>query len=857
LSYEVEGEEEEKKDDAGLGLPADEDMKRIAVIETTAAAGSPSEIGDASLATPPVSKSAGAENDDADGGGENGKAGEDSPEGAYVRPDRIVKTLTLEGTPGRFLRRRDDDGDGDGDGDGDNTPESPVVDGGLASIYSSKSTGTSSASFASSSSASASSSNRRHLDRYRNISTPSFGKDKRGGKPAPLSETISSAWSGIGASGGKNVGVTRMARPKASAVNVVRRSRRPNNGGDGGDSDSDDGDENNGAQSQRQSQSSQSGQSQADRAKRFFARAKSILSPEDFGTVRTLLIEMKRRGDDRDGDGYLRASRKLIRILLNYEGEEEGQGAGAGVSARQGQFLELFFPLLPVKYRRSIEKMAIRMKFDLSTFREECEASLGKEDFQTICALVPILMAGAGNGGGVGVGAAELRSYLKDAERVVTVLLESEEKAGAENNPPPPTSSLLPLLPPRHRSAVRGILSGLRAKRGVARMKDAERRRMGENGVNSARFRTASQASPKKVKAEGEHAESTPEEREERMRMEEGLMRAMVVQAEKKRGLERILAAGGGRGNIIKSELAPLGAAMAKAAAPRTAAPRGKAAGGPRNPYSLSARRARQSDPTAGVPKRDLIAKSSSTEGRSAMSLLRAKPAEATWGAATSGAGAGAGAAPYRPSKRAKVMRAPRDDSGAPKSPPRERRKDNAGGGGRLISFGGEEGGAGRGGNSGGGATPLSQLDPLDRTLRQVNSAVYAKPTPRVARINRKINQNVPKNFACTVCDATPAVKPFMAECRHTACYDCWVTWLGRKEECPVCRAGTTRESLLRMVFKERGAKTPTLSQMVASDDDDDNDKGKEEEEVEDGDADDDEDEEEESDGELEVVGGR
>mmetsp|Transcript_20364 Transcript_20364/g.25879 ORF Transcript_20364/g.25879 Transcript_20364/m.25879 type:complete len:119 (-) Transcript_20364:217-573(-) len=105
----------------------------------------------------------------------------------------------------------------------------------------------------------------------------------------------------------------------------------------------------------------------------------------------------------------------------------------------------------------------------------------------------------------------------------------------------------------------------------------------------------------------------------------------------------------------------------------------------------------------------------------------------------------------------------------------------------------------------------------MERCLQQVKSDTYLKHTPRVAKIARRIKANVPEGFLCTVCDSTPN-KPFMADCGHSACFECWVQWLNRSGTCPICRVATTKESLSRMVFA--GANVPTLSQMCASDDD-------------------------------------
>mmetsp|Transcript_875 Transcript_875/g.1955 ORF Transcript_875/g.1955 Transcript_875/m.1955 type:complete len:121 (+) Transcript_875:100-462(+) len=57
-----------------------------------------------------------------------------------------------------------------------------------------------------------------------------------------------------------------------------------------------------------------------------------------------------------------------------------------------------------------------------------------------------------------------------------------------------------------------------------------------------------------------------------------------------------------------------------------------------------------------------------------------------------------------------------------------------------------------------------------------------------------------------------------MAECHHTACLNCWKSWLKRQNTCPTCRAPTTVKDLSKLVFA-RGTATgaPSLTQICAN----------------------------------------
>mmetsp|Transcript_3222 Transcript_3222/g.5622 ORF Transcript_3222/g.5622 Transcript_3222/m.5622 type:complete len:213 (-) Transcript_3222:14-652(-) len=115
-------------------------------------------------------------------------------------------------------------------------------------------------------------------------------------------------------------------------------------------------------------------------------------------------------------------------------------------------------------------------------------------------------------------------------------------------------------------------------------------------------------------------------------------------------------------------------------------------------------------------------------------------------------------------------------------------------------------------------------MDIVDRCLRQVKSDGFVQPKTRLQRINGKIKAHVPKGMVCVICSETPK-EPLMAECHHSACFDCWKSWLKRQKTCPTCRAHTTMKDLSKLVFaKETGAGAPSLTQICASEDEGDSD---------------------------------
>jgi len=110
-------------------------------------------------------------------------------------------------------------------------------------------------------------------------------------------------------------------------------------------------------------------------------------------------------------------------------------------------------------------------------------------------------------------------------------------------------------------------------------------------------------------------------------------------------------------------------------------------------------------------------------------------------------------------------------------------------------------------------------LDPLERYLEQAKAEIYRKATPKIIRINRRLQSNAPEGTICNIC-SKKASSFFMAECNHFSCLNCWVDWLKRSQTCPTCRQKTNKNCLSRVVFEtEAGAGAPSLTQMCESDD--------------------------------------
>ena len=50
--------------------------------------------------------------------------------------------------------------------------------------------------------------------------------------------------------------------------------------------------------------------------------------------------------------------------------------------------------------------------------------------------------------------------------------------------------------------------------------------------------------------------------------------------------------------------------------------------------------------------------------------------------------------------------------------------------------------------------------------------------------------------FECNVC-FDPASNPVVTKCGHLFCWSCLLSWLQRAHDCPVCKAGVTRDEVI------------------------------------------------------------
>ena len=518
--------------------------------------------------------------------------------------------------------------------------------------------------------------------------------------------------------------------------------------------------------------SSSRGSATANGAKKFFDAARLALSVDDFTSVRGALVRMKQHGDKEDKRSYLEAAEDLINILIRYDDE----------------LLDLFYPLLPVKLAASVMKVAATAVFNTSRFRKLAKGALTQEDFNMASSsLVSLITSAQG-------GREDARTFLRKAEPILALVLKQSNSSSKALLP-----AFLAVVPSRHRQPVQARAEQMRRADEKRKLKEAERKQLGEAAIKVENFRRSNAAGhdisgsgqPKKEEA------ANPEQLEAQREMEGALMAAEQLRnTARERLAEKIKAQipdrthkaniSNGNSNAVSSGIEAI----------------------PKNPYVIR-------NPYASA-RPSSSASTGTSKARTADPPTSA-PA-ITDSKSRSSAGTQSSGSTRHVSKRARAMayqeKATRDAT-APEH-------DNP-----------------------------EAMDALDQCLKQVKTDVFSGDRKSKPLLKFK-QSNVPDGLECRICH--DAMKdPLVSDCNHSACTSCWTQWLKKNSSCPVCRAAMTRNNLSRIVFREDDADTcindkgsrsvPTLSQVVreavvGSDEDD-----------SDGDSDDGEDE-------LELVAG-
>ncbi|KAL7540470.1 hypothetical protein ACHAXR_010584 [Thalassiosira sp. AJA248-18] len=256
-----------------------------------------------------------------------------------------------------------------------------------------------------------------------------------------------------------------------------------------------------------QQQSRKSSDAAKLQAKFFFEKASEALSKEDIMKVQKLLVAMRGYGESKNEQQYIKAAKELISVLVD-----------SHVDSKRIQLIITLFPLLPIKYRYKIEKMAAILAFDKSPLSRELQ-SLSEQELSNIKDFIKSMIFSQSSSHDPM--AITDRALLEESQKILTLLVKHEVNL----------QLFFDLLPERHLRRVRALAMEMKRTQDVAKARERSSNFKGEKCVNPALFRRAKQ---NHLSVRANQSSGNPEDVESQKNMAQSLSQAMSVNNQKK-----------------------------------------------------------------------------------------------------------------------------------------------------------------------------------------------------------------------------------------------------------------------------------------------------------------------------------
>ena len=264
-------------------------------------------------------------------------------------------------------------------------------------------------------------------------------------------------------------------------------------------------------------------------AQSFFELAKQTMSPNDFGSIRKAIVEMKSHGDRKDIRSYLRSATDVIILIMQQTNFQTSQGFS------EHGMLSLFFSLLPTTYREDAQKIAIKKQLGMSFFAQDCDFISDINKRRELISQVRLLLNVAYCNTDDSFDVMAKSSFIEKCKPIVYSLLGAKGDHGVESAS---TKQLLDyfrwLLPSKLHAPLHGIIQEVNAAKIKKRMKASDKARTGESVVETARFLPPAL---KKCRQDEKKAEMS-EDIENRHLLESGLIKAQEIQRQKRENIE-------------------------------------------------------------------------------------------------------------------------------------------------------------------------------------------------------------------------------------------------------------------------------------------------------------------------------
>lgn len=205
-------------------------------------------------------------------------------------------------------------------------------------------------------------------------------------------------------------------------------------------------------------------------AKKFFEKAQKALQKDEISKVSKLLVSMKTFGNKKDEGQYVKAAKELITTIV-----------GSQVDSRRIELVSTLFPLLPVKHRYRIQKLASVLAFEKSLLRSKCKEVLSEKEVESV--QIFVLSTIFNSNSSHDAIALDDRALLQDSQKILAILLKNSINL----------QHFFDLLPDRQLRRVKTLALEMKKQQGVAAAKERSASLQGERCVNTVLFRPREQ----------------------------------------------------------------------------------------------------------------------------------------------------------------------------------------------------------------------------------------------------------------------------------------------------------------------------------------------------------------------------
>jgi hypothetical protein len=266
----------------------------------------------------------------------------------------------------------------------------------------------------------------------------------------------------------------------------------------------------------------------------FFEKARACASGEEMSAIKKSIVEMKKCGDKNEPRAYMRAAQNVLDVLIRHENFDDPNDKSG--------MLDLFFLLLPQARRGDVQKLCLRMKLRQSQFYQCCKQNMTENDNKQVIDLVSPLLVSIHCGPTPKEAEGSTSSaYLRDCQPI----LESLQKYGnVESSSGGEKVSLvelfLRLVPVQLRSSTQAMMHALKSSAKVQQIKNNERAKMGENGIDAIRFSKSDATKKPRLSDPAQNLGMTPQMLESQKSMEAALMQAEALNRAKRERIEQL-----------------------------------------------------------------------------------------------------------------------------------------------------------------------------------------------------------------------------------------------------------------------------------------------------------------------------